>query len=462
MPVVADAAAFMPQDAAQLLSELDAKFTVGKEKLKEIAHQLKADMKDGLQADGKTIPMIPSYVTRLPTGDEKGTYLALDLGGTNLRVCEVQLKGEGKVDIHAKKYVVDDKYKKGKVDDLFDHIAEFVGDFVKERGHKERLSLGFTFSFAIQQTAIDRGTSLAWSKGFHFPDSIGKDIVELLESALKRKSVNVHVTALLNDTVGAVLASAYVHHNSTVLGFIFGTGTNAAYAEKQKNIPKWKGKREEDGMVLINTEWGAFDKERRVLPYTQYDEAMDAESRNPGEQRFEKLISGMYLGEIVRRVMVDLAARKLFANGRLSPGLQKMGGFDSKWMASIEKDTSAELTATKKIFDEEFHTETNLTDRQVVHRLCQLISTRSARISGAAVAAVLIGEGEARYATPPGTLAGDGSVFNLYPGFQDRMKSALVELMGSDCLQRYTVQGVKDGSAIGAAALAAVADQISS
>lgn len=40
--------------------------------------------------------MIPSYVQHIPSGSEKGTYLALDLGGTNLRVCEVTLLGDHK------------------------------------------------------------------------------------------------------------------------------------------------------------------------------------------------------------------------------------------------------------------------------------------------------------------------------------------------------------------------------
>jgi hexokinase len=34
---------------------------------------------------------------------------------------------------------------------------------------------------------------------------------------------------------------------------------------------------------------------------------MDFESLNPGEQIYEKLISGMYLGEIVRRILLKLA-----------------------------------------------------------------------------------------------------------------------------------------------------------
>lgn len=40
--------------------------------------------------------MIPTFVFGWPTGNEIGDYLALDLGGTNLRVCLVTVQGGGK------------------------------------------------------------------------------------------------------------------------------------------------------------------------------------------------------------------------------------------------------------------------------------------------------------------------------------------------------------------------------
>jgi hexokinase len=52
-------------------------------------------------------------------------------------------------------------------------------------------------------------------------------------------------------------------------------------------------------------EWGNFYSSH--LPVTEYDEALDKESLNPGEQIYEKLTSGMYLGEIVRRVLLKLS-----------------------------------------------------------------------------------------------------------------------------------------------------------
>lgn len=51
--------------------------------------------------------MISSYVTRLPTGEETGTFLALDLGGSTLRACAVDLLGNGQVNVTEVRRLID-------------------------------------------------------------------------------------------------------------------------------------------------------------------------------------------------------------------------------------------------------------------------------------------------------------------------------------------------------------------
>lgn len=49
--------------------------------------------------------MLPAWVMGFADGSEHGAYLALDLGGTNLRVCVVVLEKEGqKFDMIQSKY----------------------------------------------------------------------------------------------------------------------------------------------------------------------------------------------------------------------------------------------------------------------------------------------------------------------------------------------------------------------
>lgn len=143
--------------------------------------------------------MIPSFVTGRPTGDEKGKYLALDLGGTNLRVCEFELKGDGEFSIHQQKYIVAEELKTGDMRHLCDFIADCVDNFITEFGShhvNESIQLGFTFSFAVNQTGINRGTLMHWTKGFNCTNAINKDVVVLLQDAFLRKNVQVHVAAV--------------------------------------------------------------------------------------------------------------------------------------------------------------------------------------------------------------------------------------------------------------------------
>ena len=59
--------------------------------------------------------------------------------------------------------------------------------------------------------------------------------------------------------------------------------------------------------MAINCEWGAFDSTNHEnLPRTSYDITIDKTSNKPGEQAFEKMIAGLYLGEVFRLVMCEM------------------------------------------------------------------------------------------------------------------------------------------------------------
>lgn len=90
--------------------------------------------------------------------------------------------------------------------------------------------------------------------------------------------------------------------------------------------------------MLINTEWGAFG-ERGALDFiiTEFDRSIDDNSINPGKQLFEKMISGMYMGEITRLVLEKLVNEGLIFGGKCSSDLKKRGKFFTKYVSEIEK-----------------------------------------------------------------------------------------------------------------------------
>ena len=94
-----------------------------------------------------------------------------------------------------------------------------------------------------------------------------------------------------------------------------------------------------DMPMAINCEWCAFDNEHVVLPRTKYDVIIDKESPRPGQQSFEKMIAGLYLGEIFRLVLLDLHDNpdvKIF-EGQDVKSLKKPFSLDASFLSNIEE-----------------------------------------------------------------------------------------------------------------------------
>ena len=63
----------------------------------------------------------------------------------------------------------------------------------------ETVHLGLTFSFPVEQSALNAGKILTWTKGFSAKNAIGNDVVQLLQDAFDRKHMHVKCVALVND-----------------------------------------------------------------------------------------------------------------------------------------------------------------------------------------------------------------------------------------------------------------------
>ena len=96
--------------------------------------------------------MIPSYVSQLLAGTETGTYLALDLNVTCLKVAVITLVGLGKANVDHKKYEIPVELKCGSVEKFFDWVALKVKLTLNETGHDSTSCLytGVNFGFPIK------------------------------------------------------------------------------------------------------------------------------------------------------------------------------------------------------------------------------------------------------------------------------------------------------------------------
>ena len=89
-----------------VVAELQREFGVSTDDLREVMTSMTRRMWEGLAREDGQLKMIPTYVTHLPTGEETGDFLALDLGGSNFRVLKVTLVPGKTPTISSRKFVV--------------------------------------------------------------------------------------------------------------------------------------------------------------------------------------------------------------------------------------------------------------------------------------------------------------------------------------------------------------------
>lgn len=132
-----------------------------------------------------------TWVFGYPTGYEQGAFLALDMGGTNLRVCEIELGEEkGEFNITQSKYRMPEELKTGTAEELWEYVADCLQQFLEYHHDPENLGnlcLGFTFSYPATQEYIDHGVLQRWTKGFDIEGVEGQDVVPQLEGVLRSR-----------------------------------------------------------------------------------------------------------------------------------------------------------------------------------------------------------------------------------------------------------------------------------
>ncbi|CAH6798398.1 hexokinase-3 [Phodopus roborovskii] len=434
-----------------ILEETLAPFQLDFEQLTAVQAQMREAMVRGLAGEASSLRMLPTYVRATPDGSERGDFLALDLGGTNFRVLLVRV-AEGSVQITNQVYSIPECVTQGSGQQLFDHIVDCILDFQQKQGLSgQSLPLGFTFSFPCKQLGLDQGILLNWTKGFNASGCEGQDVVCLLREAIRRrKAVELNVVAIVNDTVGTMMSCGYDDPHCE-MGLIVGTGTNACYMEELRNVAGVAG---DSGHMCINMEWGAFGDDGSLgMLSTCFDASVDQASINPGKQRFEKMISGMYLGEIVRHILLHLTSLGVLFRGQKTQSLQTRDIFKTKFLSEIESDSLA-LRQVRAILEDLGLTLTS-DDALMVLEVCQAVSRRAAQLCGAGVAAVVEKIRENRGLQELSVSVGvDGTLYKLHPHFS-RLVSATVRKLAPHCTVTFLQS--EDGSGKGAALVTAVA-----
>ncbi|KAL0550824.1 hypothetical protein IC582_009888 [Cucumis melo] len=456
----------------RVLKELEEACETSVGRLKQVVDAMAVEMHAGLASEGGSkLKMLLTYVDNLPDGNEMGTHYALDLGGTNFRVLSIQLQGNRSsiLEHDVERLPVPQHLMTSTGNDLFDFIASSLKEFIDKGNDSEVLlggkrDLGFTFSFPTKQNSISSGVLIKWTKGFSIGDMVGKDVAECLEQAMTSKGLNIRVTALINDTVGT-LALGHYHDADTVAAVIIGTGTNACYLERTDAIIKCQGLLTTSGFMVVNMEWGNFWSSH--LPRTSYDIDLDCDSSNPNDQGFEKMISGMYLGDIVRRVILRMSQESdIFGLG--SSRLSMPFVLTTPLMAEMHEDGSLDLRDVARILKDTLGIpQVSLKTRKLVVRICDVVTRRAARLVAAGILGILKKMGRDGTGGVTGTrsrsdvnmkrtvVAVEGGLYTNYTMFREYLHEAMVEILGEEIAKNVILKVTEDGSGIGAALVAA-------
>lgn len=270
-------------------------FWLENDQLKEIANSFREKVEEGLKHENAEIQCIPTFISP-KTSDINGKALVLDLGGTNYRVATVDL-GQGSPTIHPnngwKKDMSIMKSPGYTREELFKELADMIVGIKRD----EEMPIGYCFSYPAESVLSGDAKLLRWTKGVDIKEMVGqlvgKPLLDYLNEHCKIKFTGIKV---LNDTIASLFAGLTDNSYDAYIGLIVGTGTNMATFIPADKIKKLDPSYNIQGLVPVNLESGNFHP-----PFlTTVDDTVDAISGSLGKQRFEKAVSGMYLGDILK------------------------------------------------------------------------------------------------------------------------------------------------------------------
>lgn len=375
-----------------------------------------AEMRQGLQNHGSTIPMIPTYLQNIGRDKIKpGKRLVIDAGGTNFRSAVGYFDEKGNVQIEGLQ-----KTKMPASDELltkqqfYDKIASNVAYLLDDC-----IDVGFCFSYQVDMQSNMDGKVAVFSKEVKAPEVVGTFVGAETLSAIKKHSDIERKIVILNDTVATLLGGMALSSKqySAYVGYIFGTGTNLCYIEDTQNITKVKGLPQ--GKMLVNTEMGGCS----CFTQGDFDKIVANKTADPAKQHFEKMSSGKYLADIIHQAFSFGASEGLFD--------------DNLTLCPFElKDISAFLTGEQNFVYNIFACDS---DRAKAREICLNLIDRSAKMGAILNASAVLMS--CQDTSTPVAIVAEGTTFNKLPTFRANFEKYLEQIFAPHGITFEILQG---------------------
>ena len=370
------------------------------------AKKMREDMETGLRGGRSFMPMIPTYIRVDGEILKKKPVIVIDAGGTNFRCALAEFTDEGCVLSEV------GKYKMPGIDEpaSWEEFISFTADKIEPLTARTDY-IGFCFSYNAEITPDIDGKVIRIDKEVIIKGCENKLVGASLSEELARRGIAGKRVFVLNDTVAALLGSAYMLNKSKYSGFIgqiSGTGANTCCALPYSRIAKVE--RNDDISILINLESGLY----AGFEQGDFDTVLDNNSNNPGEKIMEKLVAGAYLGELGRLCLLSAADE-----GYLSEGAAK------KIKALERFDTSVlDAWACERELEKVCETEE---DRKFVVEMSIALFDRAARCMCANLVGIMLLIGNGRDKSRPVCICAEGSLVDksayFRPFLEEHLKS---------------------------------------
>ncbi|KYK59461.1 hexokinase XprF [Drechmeria coniospora] len=396
---------------------------------------------------------ISETILRPVAGHGHGRYLAIDIGGSNLRVGFVELLAKrqpplgtngvstsggghgctnGQANGHGRRASCDasdrirrqlerswpicDRLKYENADSLFLWIGECIAEVVEEGCRTFNLPsdlslpLGVTFSFPTEQHSLSEATITSMGKGFAIPRDVelGARLRRGYEKFRTSDLPPIEVVAIANDSVSTLVSFMYnfdgAQHRRATMGLILGTGSNATVplkvgklhpSKRQHHVTALPGQKAHDAKIAVNTEWsinGTAPPMRHLGLITRWDDEMSAQNEKPGFQPLEYMTAGRYLGELGRIMLLSYMTETLgLPADTLPPTFLEPHSLTTTFLSHFQALESGTLVAMlQSEFPEPATFMWTTHLAEALYRIAKAIEIRAAAIIAAAILALLI------------------------------------------------------------------------
>lgn len=407
--------------------------------IQALVDEFTSDMIKGLNGKASSLRMIPTYIEADNQFLTDVPVVAIDAGGTNFRTAVVKFNSNGKLEIsdlmNAGMPGLDGEISKNE-------FFRIIAGYVKLNAEKSE-RIGFCFSYPTEILPNKDGILLQFCKEVQAPgvvgQLIGKNLLEALGMAEKQ-------IVLLNDTVATLLAgksASFGKNYDSFIGYILGTGTNACYIEKNSNILK-KHDLDQSKNQIINIESGNYGK----APQTDLDVIFDQTTVNPGEYKFEKMISGGYLGGLCLVTLKAAAKEGIFSEETAVSilALNDLSSEEANRFLSNSISGSGLLNERIKI----------KTDNETARMIIESLISRAAKLVAGNLAAVILKTEKGKLPDRPILITVEGSIYYKLHNMQPQIANYLTEYLTGDRKRYIEFMEVKQSSLVGAALAALI------